>query len=152
MRQSQIDWYAKQSAGYTARNGGVPLPSLAFFHIPLPEYAEAWKHNVSYGNKMEDVCSSRINSGLFAAMVENGDIMGTFVGHDHINDFWSEHHGIRLCYGRASGHNTYGREGFPRGARVIRLRQGERGFETWLRLEDGTLVEQQAEHQPETAG
>jgi hypothetical protein len=26
---------------YTQTNGGTPLPSLAFFHIPLPEYNQA---------------------------------------------------------------------------------------------------------------
>ena len=34
----QIDWYRKKSRTFTERNGGVPYPSLAFFHIPLPEY------------------------------------------------------------------------------------------------------------------
>lgn len=37
----QVNWYRGQSAAYTARNGGKPLPALAFFHIPLPEYNEA---------------------------------------------------------------------------------------------------------------
>ncbi|RAP76608.1 metallophosphoesterase family protein [Paenibacillus montanisoli] len=152
IRQSQVEWYTKLSKGYKANNGGSPVPSLAFFHIPLLEYEEAWQQNICYGVKYEEIGCSRINSGLFAAMLENGDMMGTFVGHDHINDFWSEHHGIQLCYGRASGYNTYGREGFPRGARVIRLHLGEPGFESWLRLDDGTVVEQQAEHRPETVG
>ena len=50
--------------------------------------------------------------------------------------------------GRASGYNTYGREGFPRGARVITLQEGERQFETWLHLDDGTRVQEQPEHTP----
>ena len=37
----QINWYRQQSAAYKAQNGGLPLPALAFFHIPLPEYNEA---------------------------------------------------------------------------------------------------------------
>ena len=81
-------------------------------------------------------------------MHEAGDVMGTFVGHEHINDFWGDLHGIRLCYGRASGYNTYGRDGFPRGARVITLQEGERQFETWLHLDDGTIVQKQPEHTP----
>ncbi len=40
--------------------------------------------------------------------------MGTFVGHDHVNDFVGDLYGIRLCYGRATGFNTYGRQGFTR--------------------------------------
>jgi hypothetical protein len=77
-----------------------------------------------------------------------GGVMGTFAGHDHINDYWGELHGIKLCYGRATGYNTYGKEGFPRGVRIIRLWQGEYSFETWLRLEDGSVISQQPEHLP----
>lgn len=77
------------------------------------------------------------------------DVRGTFVGHDHINDYWGELHGIRLCYGRATGYNTYGKEGFPRGARIIQLTEGEADFQTWLRLDDGSVVVNQPEHLPE---
>ena len=79
---------------------------------------------------------------------EMKDVVGTFVGHDHVNDYFGDLHGIRLCYGRASGYNTYGRDRFLRGARVIRLREGERQFQTWLRLSDGSLVSEQPEHRP----
>ncbi|MDD9266879.1 metallophosphoesterase family protein [Paenibacillus sp. GCM10023248] len=142
IRSDQIAWYKEAS------HAGGDLPALAFFHIPLPEYQQAWYASTCYGNKLENVCCPPVNSGLFAAMAERGDVIGTFCGHDHINDYWGELHGIRLCYGRATGYNTYGQEGFPRGARMIRLRQDERAFETWLRLEDGTVVREQPEHKP----
>ncbi|MBP1966321.1 metallophosphoesterase family protein [Paenibacillus aceris] len=148
IRSDQIAWYKEASRKLQSGNGDQPLPALAFFHIPLPEYQQVWNSATCYGNKFENVCCAPVNSGLFAAMVEMGDVMGTFCGHDHINDFWGELHGIRLCYGRATGYNTYGQEGFPRGARMIRLRQGERSFETWLRLADGTVVSEQPEHTP----
>lgn len=125
------------------------LPALAFMHIPLPEYDAVWDHRPCRGSKYEAVCCPKLNSGLFAAMVEAGDVMGVFVGHDHVNDFEGELHGVRLCYGRGSGYNTYGREGFPLGARVIRLREGCRGFETWIRLHDGGVAPAPPEHAPE---
>lgn len=142
IRSDQIAWYKEASRTHSS------LPALAFFHIPLPEYQQVWYTSTCYGNKHENVCCPPVNSGLFAAMAEMGDVIGTFCGHDHINDYWGELHGIRLCYGRATGYNTYGQEGFPRGARMIRLRQGERAFETWLRLADGTVVREQPEHKP----
>ncbi|UKS25271.1 metallophosphoesterase family protein [Paenibacillus sp. HWE-109] len=148
IRRDQIEWYTKQSEQLTSSNNEQTLPALAFFHIPLPEYQEVWNRATCYGNKFENVCCSPVNSGLFTAMVEMGDVMGTFCGHDHINDYWGELHGIRLCYGRATGYNTYGQEGFPRGARMIRLHQGERSFETWLRLADGKVIRNQPEHNP----
>ena len=140
IRREQVNWYVEQSRRLKAANGGSTLPALAFFHIPLPEYQLLWDHGHCVGSKYEQVCCPPVNSGLHAAMVEMGDVMGTFVGHDHVNDFEGEWHGIRLCYGRASGFNTYGLSWFPRGARVIQLTEGERSFDTWIRLEDGSLL------------
>ncbi|RXZ82423.1 metallophosphoesterase [Paenibacillaceae bacterium] len=134
----QVNWYAQQSRQLSARCKG-PLPALAFFHMPLPEYADVWaKGTVLGGQKFENVECAKINSGLFAALVEQGDVMGTFVGHDHDNDYCGMLHGIRLCYGRVTGYNTYGR--LQRGARMIRLQEGERGFETWIRQADGEII------------
>ncbi|MFH5182026.1 metallophosphoesterase family protein [Paenibacillus sp. TAB 01] len=148
IRRDQIGWYADESRRYAADNGGRPLPGLMFFHIPLPEYVEVWEHESCFGEKHEGVASPKVNSGMFAAMLEQGNIDGVFVGHDHVNDYWGELHGMRLCYGRATGYNTYGREGWPRGARVIKLTEGKRGFDSWLRLEDGARVDSQPAHQP----
>jgi hypothetical protein len=123
IRQDQIDWFLKT----TAEN---PAPSLLFFHIPLPEFDDVWTAGGCDGSKHESVCSPKFNSGLFNAIKSTGTVMGAFVGHDHVNDFTGNLAGIRLCYGRATGYNTYGHEQFPRGARVIRLREGQSTFET----------------------
>ncbi len=111
-----------------------------------------WRTRVCRGHRHEPVCSPAINSGFFAAMVEAGDVMGAFCGHDHVNDFEGKLHGMRLCYGRATGFGEYGRAGFPRGARVIRLREGRRGFETWLRLEGGVKSKGAPVHEPDAWG
>lgn len=142
IRRDQIDWYVEQSRELAEKNAGASVPALAFFHIPLPEYAEMWMEGQCYGTKLEKVCCPEVNSGLFASMLEQGDVRGTFCGHDHINDYWGSWHGIRLCYGRATGLNTYRREGFAHGARIIRLREGVSDFETWLRLGSGEKIEQ----------
>ena len=147
IKRAQIEWFLSESARYRETVGHL-LPALAFFHIPIPEYHEVWDFHACYGVKYEDICAPRINTGFFAALHEAGDVIGTFVGHDHINDFWGNLHGIRLCYGRASGFNTYGKDGFPRGGRVIELIEGERQFETWLHLDNGTIVRDQPPHTP----
>src|SRR5690606_20299220 len=110
IRQSQIQWYIEQSNVWKERSGGVSLPSLAFFHIPLHEYKLMWDYTICYGQKHGDICVSRMQSGLFAAMIEQEDVMATFCGHDHVNDFWGSYYGIELYYGRATGYNTYGKE------------------------------------------
>lgn len=154
IRRDQINWYVSQSKSFTRENDGEPLPSLAFFHIPLPEYNEAWDFHVSYGHRLDGWCSSPVvNSGFFTAMLEMGDVMGTFVGHDHANDFSSTLHGIQLCYGRSTRYISYvdgkRKDHFPTGARVIKLEEGQRKFKTWIRENDGTVVHEQPEHQPE---
>ncbi|QGQ94824.1 metallophosphoesterase [Paenibacillus psychroresistens] len=145
---TQVNWYIKQSTAFTHHNNGSPLPSLAFFHIPLPEYQEMWNYQPCYGHNYEGVGCSLINSGLFSVFLKMKDVMGTFVGHDHVNDYWGDYHGIRLCYGKATGFNGYGKEGFQRGARLIQLQENAKSFDTWLRLEDGSKLVHQPEHLP----
>lgn len=83
IKPDQINWYVESSVGYTERNGGKPLPSLAFFHIPFPEYNEAAQDEnaLLIGTRKEKACAPLINTGLYAAMLNAGDIMATFVGH-----------------------------------------------------------------------
>lgn len=134
IEQSQINWYAQESKRYTEKNGGQPLPALAFFHIPLPEYTQAWESfsTKRYGDRNEPECSPRLNSGMFARMLECGDVMGVFVGHDHDNDYVATFCKVALGYGRASGgRNTYG-DKVP-GSRIIVLKEGKREFDTWVR-------------------
>jgi predicted phosphodiesterase len=137
----QVQWYRKESARYTAANKGIPLPALAFFHIPFPEYSAVFTNpDIKFtGNRQEKVCSPEINTGMFAAMLESGDVMGTFVGHDHVNDYIFNCYGIALAYGRFSGSNTTYNNGTGNGVRVIELTEGERGFNTWIRLSDGKV-------------
>lgn len=138
----QIAWYRDRSAAYTAANGGEPLPALAFFHIALPEYVAAWRNreNSHVGRAAEDECPGAINPGMFAAMVEQGDVMGTFVGHDHDIDYIVAENGIALGYGRFSGDDTT-YNNLRHGVRLLVLAEGERGFETWIRERDGRIVD-----------
>jgi hypothetical protein len=149
IHRDQIAWYAQTAHDLAASNDGEALPALAFFHIPLPEYHEVWDYHPCYGMKYEEICPPFVNSGFFSALHEAGDVMGTFVGHDHVNDFIGDLYGIRLAYGRATGYNTYGRAGMARGARVIRLTQGVRAFRTWLHLAGGEVIHEQPLHAPE---
>ncbi|MCL4481112.1 MAG: metallophosphoesterase family protein [Bacteroidetes bacterium] len=137
----QIAWYKKVSSAFTQKNGGIPVPSLAFFHIPFTEYNDAWdnKSTNHFGEKNEKISCPEINSGMFAAMVECNDVMGTFVGHDHVNDYIGLSHHIALAFGRCSGgKNAYGE--LPDGGRVIVLKEGERSFDTWIHEKGGKIV------------
>lgn len=134
----QIDWYRKRSAAFTAANDGKPLPSLAFFHIPLPEYNQAaMEENAQlYGIRREKACSPALNSGLFTAFKQNNDVLGVFVGHDHDDDYAVYWHNILLAYGRFTGGPTE-YNNLPNGARVIELKEDSRTFTTWIRTKAG---------------
>ncbi|RIJ50459.1 phosphohydrolase [Maribellus luteus] len=139
--REQINWYTQKSNNFTEKNNGEAIPALAFFHIPLPEYTQAWSNGgmQPVGVKNEDVCSPSLNSGMFLAMLEQGDVMGTFVGHDHVNDYISSLYGIALAYGRFSGSgDTYG--DLKNGARVIVLKEDKWEFDTWLRIRGGEKI------------
>ncbi len=136
----QVNWYCRQSKEYTSHNGGNPLPALAFFHIPLPEFNEAASDEdaILKGTRMEEACSPKLNTGMFAAMKEAGDVMGIFVGHDHDNDYSVMWKGILLSYGRFTGGNTEYNH-LPNGARIIVLNEGTRSFNSWIRQADGVV-------------
>ncbi len=137
----QVENYRRQSAAFTEANGGQPLPALSFFHIPLPEFNRAASDEgaILVGTRMEKACAPALNTGMFTAMKEAGDVMGVFVGHDHDNDYAVMWHGILLAYGRYTGGNTVYNH-LSNGARVIVLKEGRRTFDTWIDLAGGRQV------------
>ncbi len=147
VKKDQIDWYRNVIRDFEKE--GKPFSALVFMHIPLPEHKEVWDTQVCYGEKREEVCCPLINSGFFANMLEAGHTKGVFVGHDHINDYLGSLYGITLGYGRATGYNTYSQEGYKRGARIILLDEDNiENFETYIRLEDGTVIKDAKKHEP----
>lgn len=138
---SQITWYRQRSTVYRQQNGGKAVPSLAFMHIPLPEYNYATDNTQCpmYGTRMEKAYSPSINSGMFASMKEMGDIMGVFCGHDHDNDYSVSYFNVVLAHGRFSGGNTEYNH-LKRGARVIVLKEGKREFDSWIREVGGNTL------------
>lgn len=113
--ETQVDWYKWAINGATAANGGETPESIAFFHIALPEYYYAylqWKESgydasMGFGEKREQVCCPKVNTGLFAVMQELGSTKNVVVGHDHINTYSVLYEGIRLTYGLKTGDRCY---------------------------------------------
>lgn len=138
---NQITWYRQRSTVYKQKNGGRPIPSLAFLHIPLPEFNYATDNTQCpmYGSRLERAYSPSINSGMFASIKEMGDIMGVFCGHDHDNDYAVSYFNVLLAHGRFSGGNTEYNH-LTRGARVIVLKEGKREFDTWIREVGGNVL------------
>ena len=120
----QVNWYRQQSAAFTAKNNEAASDETA----------------ILYGTRMEKACAPAINTGMFAAMKEAGDVMGTFVGHDHDNDYSVMWKGVVLAYGRFTGGNTEYNH-LSNGARVIVLKEGERTFTSWIHLKGGEIID-----------
>lgn len=143
IQPDQIEWYRSESKAYAEDNGGQPLPALAFFHVPLNEVniAVTDESSIMSGTRRERACSPSVNSGMFAEILRCGDIMATFFGHDHINDYAVARQGILLAYGRYTGGKTvYCDIPGGCGARVINLKEGAREFDSWIRLADGHVI------------
>ena len=143
IKHDQVAWYIEQSKAFTAKNGGAPLPALAFMHIPLPEMRDMTQNQNIYmvGTRKEMVCAPEINTGLATAMLSAGDVMGLFVGHDHVNDYIVDWYGILMGYGRFTGGKTVYHD-IPQGngARVIELTEDSRDIHTWIRIKDGKVI------------
>lgn len=97
----------------------IPL-SMAFFHIPLPEYREP---NPMIGSFKEAVTAPRYNTGVKKTLRELG-VSVLSVGHDHANDFCmysqdKEDGNMWLCYGGGVGEGGYG--GYGGYVRRLRL-------------------------------
>ena len=88
---------------------------------------------------MERACAPQLNTGLYTAMKEMGDVEGVFVGHDHDNDYVVNWNNILLGYGRYTGGNTV-YNNLSNGARVIELTENEPGFSTWIRLGNDEVI------------
>eukprot|EP00727_Mastigamoeba_balamuthi_P003515 m51a1_g13160 hypothetical protein (950) ;mRNA; f:48690-54920 len=144
----QVDWFQRSAKELSQRWNKVESPfSLMFFHIPVPEFAEAWESNgTCFGTRGEKESSPNANTGLFDAAYNLG-VRGMFVGHDHKNDLCGalpDRPQLLMCYGRKSGYGYYNPEAPTyRGARVIELALGPTGevtMDTWIRDEWGYKI------------
>ena len=115
----QIEWYEREltrvSNHYELDN---LVPSLAFFHIPLNEFEDAWQlyrqgsdeviyHFGDAGEDDEKVYAPKYRGNLFDKMVELDSTKGVFVGHDHLNNFSITYQGIRLTYAMSIDYLAY---------------------------------------------
>lgn len=119
---NQISWYKWAVNGIASENGST-VQSSVFMHIPVNEYADAWKvawnedageynpeyADTSFGKNDENVCSPRDNNrnGFFDVCLELGSTKDMIVGHDHVNCSSILYKGIRLSYGMKTGEGCY---------------------------------------------
>lgn len=145
--KAQIEWYKTKSAELEEAYGRK-IPSLMFQHIIVPEIWDAleeceagtpgsYGHNgKSYklpegtvGELNETPCPPNYNNGQFDAVLERGDVMAMFFGHDHTNSFELTYKGVGLYNTAGIGFNSY--NGWNEGVRIITLDENDPwSFET----------------------
>jgi len=141
IHDNQVQWYEQEINALTAENGGTVPKSLVFFHIPLPEYKEAWekykengKQNSddvqliygTVGEKNDGVFAAEENCGLFDRALALGSTQAFFCGHDHINNFKIKYKGIDLTYTYSIDYLAYfgiSKNGANRGCTMIDIMQ-----------------------------
>lgn len=145
--KAQIEWY-KAKSEELEETYGRKIPSLMFQHIIVPEIWDALEvcedgtpGSVNYngtayklpdgtvGELNETPCPPRYSNGQFDAILERGDVMAMFFGHDHVNSFELTHEGVGLYNTPGVGFQSY--NGWNEGVRIITLDENDPwSFET----------------------
>lgn len=122
IRFDQQMWYYKSSVEIERREGRK-IPGMLVTHIAPHEFQIA-KDNPGEttlsGSSGESFSLGALNSGIFATVIERGDIKTIACGHTHENDFEAEYLGIRLCLDACGGFSPYGVDS-RRGGRVFEI-------------------------------
>lgn len=137
----QIEWYETRAAQLKAANGGKPLPSILFQHMPVQQMCDGMKevsegedytferdgkyfkfgHEILEGRLREHPCPPSLENShreQFESWKKTGGMLAVFFGHDHVNDFHINIDGIDLYQTLGAGYFSYGKE---RGGRLIIL-------------------------------
>ena len=135
IKENQVEWYKRVVDATTTLNGHL-TESLLFYHIPIPEFNDAYDAAKSgtegaileEGEKRENVCCPEYNSGLFDAILEKGSTKGMFVGHDHVNNYRVLYKGVYFSYGVNSTDRIYFDEDLIGGQVITVNRDHSLGF------------------------
>lgn len=132
VRKDQIEWYKNKSTELKEKNGGEVVPSMMFQHIVPQEVYQKVMFNSPWnlgdltinfadgtsstylanifnydGYVMEPPCPSLENDGQWDALVETGDVLSVFFGHDHPNSYRTEVNGIKAVNVPGVTYNSY---------------------------------------------
>ncbi|MDR1939736.1 MAG: metallophosphoesterase [Clostridiales bacterium] len=117
VHDNQIEWYKDQIKKLSVENGRL-VPSLMFFHIPVKEFADAWRklylgevgtdengdkeiiYHFGFVNEKDNYFGHpvELKTHLFDDVLALGSTKGIFMGHDHLNTLSLTYKGVRLTY------------------------------------------------------
>lgn len=137
-----VEWYVNKSNELKEKNGGKPMPSLMFQHIPMSEiddcveecdpdadgairmydedkYIRLKPEKINSGRLYEPTPGCKENYGQFDAVKQQGDVLAVVYGHHHMNMFDITHEGVRMIQTPAASFRCYGNS--LRGVRMFEL-------------------------------
>lgn len=144
VKPEAVEWYRRKSAELKAQNGGKPVPSVMFQHIPMrtelefleecDEKDEGAVKGCDEGKgkffKLKSGIDGEIHeypsvvsddNGQEAALKECGDVKAVVFGHDHPNRFEASLDGIDYIQTSCASFRCYGARN--RGVRVFTLHE-----------------------------
>lgn len=148
--KEQIAWYVETSNALKAQNGGEVVPSINFQHIIVPDIYDALvvceegtPNSISSGGKYltlpegstgvihEGPCPPNYSNGQFQAFLQQGDVLATVSGHDHVNSFIVPYQGIDIINTPGVGFSSYNDETV--GSRVFVIDEKDpENYETYV--------------------
>ncbi len=156
VNEEQLAWYKSESAALREANGGEPVPSILFQHVPIDdmgnlfEECNFWDEGASIGDdgkcyRLNQEIASGYHAGAmipgstseqFKAWKECGDVLGAYFGHWHTEGYTGTWDGIELGF-------TYGCEFAkpgPYGIRVFTLYEDDiKNFDNVLYTYEGSV-------------
>lgn len=137
-----VEWYVNTSNELKEKNGGKPMPSLMFQHIPMSEiddcveectpdadgairlynedkYIRLKPEKINSGRLYEPTPGCKANYGQFDAVKQQGDVLAVVYGHHHMNMFDITHEGVRMIQTPAASFRCYGNS--LRGVRMFEI-------------------------------
>ncbi len=154
--EEQLAWYKSESAALKAENGGQPVPSILFQHVPTSDPGFLFEECkiTDEGARLVDGKILRLNKEIangynasaftipedtsadFKAWKECGDVLGAYFGHWHTEGFTGTYDGIELGM-------TYGCEFAktgPYGIRVFTLYENDpKNFDNEIYTYEGSV-------------
>lgn len=126
VRFEQQMWYWQRSLALESE-AGHKVPAIMAMHVSPWEFDYMRKYHVALGvtgNTDEEYGIGAFNSGIFATLVQRGDVKCLCTGHTHRNTCTASYCGIQLCSVGSAGYSAYG-EDTLRGGRIIEISEAE---------------------------
>jgi len=134
VRFDQVMWYWTVSEAIEKYCGRIPALMMTHSAPNEVKLFEEFREELGVvGELAEEIKVGAVNSALFTAALQRGDIIGFYFGHNHINVAEGSYCGMRMGYVGSIGYNAYGmkkpmsdrEKNLLRGARMLTIHRDD---------------------------